>query len=533
MDNTTPESRGKNGNQRERVLQAWNRNTGDNFRNEPSPVKLKMKGLNDPDCFVMDGAVIKCDQMDDKINELHLRATEYYVPYPVYLKEEYPGQLRREIRRLSAVQAKLQTANRINFATVVDCVCQRDVDEGKAEKASIVSMGYCRLYEDNDLKLIGENTDKAREYGTCYCLARLASEWVNPRSKGGAGYAGDDYSPHRNMMQWSTDKGPAERLTMGATLLCTRGGRITIETSGQTPRIMDTAVGGLVADLGAALGTVADDGRDSVWDDIGSDMTGGTGEDVKAHIREILGITAWNKLDEWTDYDKWESENDWTELERRVNLVTEYIDEIKQNNSEYAQFLELLGGRESEGNGGYQAVSDSESFWGMYQIGEETFKQIKFIDNSYEWTDLAKTFGVGITSSSTNTKEEAEEQGEQTEQDEKTEENEKKPYKKGKQSFLDSEIAQEVAVLFALRCDYQQILENGDDQYIGQNIHGVEITKSGLIAAGHLIGCKKLHNAFIGAITWDRAEDGNHTKALDYMETMGGLDLDGILVGIE
>lgn len=62
----------------------------------------------------------------------------------------------------------------------------------------------------------------------------LVSEWTNSRSKGNkAVRTSVDYSPSRNAMKFYTSEGLVERLTMGAALMCTRGGRITLETSGQ------------------------------------------------------------------------------------------------------------------------------------------------------------------------------------------------------------------------------------------------------------------------------------------------------------
>ncbi len=501
MENVTQESRGKSGKSKEEILRALNRSIGDNPKNELNPeLKLKMSGLNDVDCFVVDGAIIKCDQMSDRINEEHLKATDYCVLYGEYLPEEYPGQFKRDIRRLSAVQAECQTANGIRFATVKDCVCQRDVDEGKEKKASILSMGYCNLYEKSDLKILRENIDKAREHGTCYCLMNLVSEWTNSRSiEIHKGRNKAEYSPCRNTMKFYTNEGPIERLTMGATLMCTRGGKITIETSGQVMDIMD--IKDIMGKAGRRL--ISDNMEENIWDDIIPD--------VKAHIRELLGIENWDRLDEWDDYIEWEQTGDRTELEKRVNAVAEYIDEIKQNNPDYVKLLEVLGGREATGN--YAAVSKSGTYWGMYQMGPKAFEQINFLDDHGNWTNLAKAFGVGTTSSSLDSPEERK--------------------AADRQSFLDSEIAQEVAILFALRWDYQQILVNGDDVYLGQTINGVEVTTSGLLTAGHLVGCETLHKAFTGEITWDEAKDGNHTKALHYMEIMGGLDLDGILGGID
>ena len=178
-----------------------------------------------------------------------------------------------------------------------------------------------------------------------------------------------------------------------------------------------------------------------------------------------------------------------------IVLVTEYIDELKIMYPEYNQFLELLAIRESSGE--YYITSASSKYLGRYQIGPETLKQIGFMDENRNWIDLANRLGVN-----------------------------------SHQDFLNNEIAQEVAILFALRWDYQFILSNGDNQYIGQTIEGKEVTVSGLIAAYHLVGNGTMHKALSGQISWEKAKDGNRVSGLTYMEEMGGLNLDGILGGI-
>ena len=82
---------------------------------------------------------------------------------------------------------------------------------------------------------------------------------------------------------------------------------------------------------------------------------------------------------------------------------------------------------------------------------------------------------------------------------------------------------------------YQQIVSYGDNKMIGTRIgdENVEVTSSGLIAAGHLVGTGSLHKGFTGEKSWKDIYDGNKTKATTYMDEMGGLDLSGILGGIQ
>lgn len=248
-------------------------------------------------------------------------------------------------------------------------------------------------------------------------------------------------------MKFDTKYGEREGLTMLSTLLCNRGGVITIKVHGQIYLDRDTT----------------------------DTYSMGTGEIINVK-EEILKL-----------YNQ----------ENGLQLVREYIDKIKAENPDYVQFLELLAARES--SGGYGEISESGSYLGRYQIGDDVFKDIGFKDkDTNNWTDLAKAFGVN-----------------------------------SKESYLKNPIAQEVAILFALRWDYYYVLDNGDDVMLTEYADDVEVTTSGLIAAAHLVGHSDLHKAFIGEQTWDNTVDGNKVKASEYMEEMGGLDLSGILGGVE
>lgn len=471
--------------------------------------------------YALDGAVISCDQMSNKMVHIQFRedgskisiedggeeiTSNYKKPADIepegynsegheYIITSHVGE--KNIRELHAVSGNSQSDNGILFATVADrSYLREEVEKFGMESdttssmskviaigskrvyaelnknlVSIVSCGNCKDLKEEDIKKIAENWDDVLKYGTCYALMQLVSKWENPycmesvvgECKGdelSLPFSGSDMIgrmsesathlvEHHRPMKFSTLQGEKEGLTMMSTLLCKRGGIITIEAPGQIyiePK---------------------EESIDIEWD-----------ENVKEKILELL------------------------EMENGIELVEEYLIKIKEYNPDYAKFLEILG--EKEGSGRYDIRSDSKSYWGLYQIGLETFQQIKFKDDSGDWTKLAKNLGLSG----------------------KTEEEQWDSYK-------NNEIAQEVAILFALRWDYLTILTNGDDENIGEVIDGVEVTNSGLIAAGHLVGCGDLHDAFIGVKTWEKTHDGNDTSALYYMEEMGGLDLDGILVGLE
>lgn len=465
--------------------------------------KMLNNYIEDDRNYAMDGAVISCDQMSDKMVFVQFREdgskisieegeedipSNYKKPADIGPKgynsegQEYFISSHVEdkyIRKLYAVHGSEKSANGIPFATVIDRTSLREaeettgVDRALAEEGKVVSIigcGNCGILNEKDIKKIAENWDSVRKYGTCYLFMKPNLRWNNPYCmETVVGECNEDdfllpdsdsnivghmakyvtcTTEHHKTMRFSTEEGEKEGLTMMSTLLCRRGGIIKIAAPGQIyiePKI------------------------DIEWIE---------NENVKEKILELL------------------------EMENGIELVEEYLKIIKENNPDYAKFLEILG--EKEGSGRYDIRSDSKSYWGLYQIGLKTFQQIEFKDDSGNWTKLAKSLGLSG----------------------KTEEEQWDSYK-------NNEIAQEVAILFALRWDYLTILTDGDNENIGKVIDGVEVTNSGLIAAGHLVGCDDLHNAFIGVKTWEDTHDGKGTSALYYMEEMGGLDLDGILVGLE
>lgn len=164
-----------------------------------------------------------------------------------------------KMRKLHALHAKNASANGIRFATVVDNICLRDVREGIRSidipgdglpitcEANIVSMGNCRIMRESDIAEIEKRLDESMKYGTCYSLIKLAGEWVNPlctEEITGNCYeedVGDEdiIRPpctklrHHQTMKFDTKYGEQEGLTMLSTLLCTRGGVITIKVHGQ------------------------------------------------------------------------------------------------------------------------------------------------------------------------------------------------------------------------------------------------------------------------------------------------------------
>lgn len=245
--------------------------------NEWSDEDILAEYINEEDNYVLDGAIIKCSKMSDKTVKI-----EHYIEKTIIRgeggeasketgeKKELPVAIevprlglyeanpdREESRKLFAVHATEQNDNGIRFATVSDCACLRDVEKKEKEgeepagKASIISFGNCKIVRAGDIDEIEkeENKEGVKKYGTCYCLMKLEAEWDNPlctESVAGKCYAEESALPragiaaelshpssHHRTMKWGTEDGEKEGLTLLSTLLCTRGGVISIETSGQ------------------------------------------------------------------------------------------------------------------------------------------------------------------------------------------------------------------------------------------------------------------------------------------------------------
>lgn len=182
-----------------------------------------------------------------------------------------------KVRRLFALHAKEASDNGIRFGTVVDRKCLRDVREGIAQavipaddipatcEANIISCGNCRIMRVSDIAEIEKRWDESMKYGTCYSLIKPVAEWLNPlcvesvtgncdtkssfTSNTGLIEVGPAkpscaITEHHKVLEFDTQYGKKEGLTMMSTLLCTRGGVITIKVHGQI--YLDTYDGDLV-----------------------------------------------------------------------------------------------------------------------------------------------------------------------------------------------------------------------------------------------------------------------------------------------
>ena len=217
--------------------------------------------------YILDGAVISCDQMSEKKvfvqfmrngSRIRIEGTRETIPSDYKKPDDIgpDGHLEQiifshvgeeNIRKLYAVHGSEQSANHIPFATVIDRTCLRkekakivtikQAMQGAA--ASIVGCGNCKILREEDLKKIAENWDSVVKYGTCYLFINPSYEWNNPYcmesvvGKCNIPIPLCTVSEHHKPIKFDTTEGEKEGLTMLSTLLCTRGGIITIETPGQ------------------------------------------------------------------------------------------------------------------------------------------------------------------------------------------------------------------------------------------------------------------------------------------------------------
>ena len=132
-------------------------------------------------------------------------------------------------------------------------------------------------------------------------------------------------------------------------------------------------------------------------------------------------------------------------------------------------FLGEIGHKESSNN--YQAVNRL-GYMGRYQFGKKTLKSI----------------GINVT----------------------------------KQEFLSNPALQEEAMERLLEANYKS-LKRFIDKYEGQTLHGVEVTKSGVLAAAHLGGAGAVRRWFRKGSNF---KDANGTSITYYMKRFSGYKLD-------
>ena len=144
------------------------------------------------------------------------------------------------------------------------------------------------------------------------------------------------------------------------------------------------------------------------------------------------------------------------------------IEEVELNPSQLEDFLMALGHQES---GNRYNVVNRFGYMGRYQFGKSTLRTLKI--------------------------------------------------KVDKQTFLSNPELQEYAML-KLLCYNKNKLQKYIDKFEGQEINGILITESGILAAAHLGGPGSVKKFFrSGKIM----QDGNGVKITSYLERFGGYKL--------
>lgn len=153
---------------------------------------------------------------------------------------------------------------------------------------------------------------------------------------------------------------------------------------------------------------------------------------------------------------------------------------------DYQAFLDALAMRESSDN--YEKVN-RYGYMGRYQMGRSALEDAGFRCEG-GWTPLANSYGI-------------------YDQDD----------------FLNSPAGQDAAVkaYHTKVCEY--IRHYGLEKYIGTAYCGVRVTRSGLLAACHLVGVGAMID---GLKSGEHTYDGNHTSAAEYMELFAGYDISAV-----
>ena len=167
--------------------------------------------------------------------------------------------------------------------------------------------------------------------------------------------------------------------------------------------------------------------------------------------------------------------------ERLRSPKYQYIfDALNGYTPEARLYFERLGQRESGGN--YSIVNEF-GYLGKYQMGKSALTEIGFYKDG-QYTATANMLGVYSD-----------------------------------EDFLNTPLAQEVAIQYYTKRVWGYMQTYECDQYIGQTVNGVVVSQAGLIAGAHLVGVGAVRNFFKGG----NPQDGYGTTVKSYMELMDGI----------
>lgn len=153
-------------------------------------------------------------------------------------------------------------------------------------------------------------------------------------------------------------------------------------------------------------------------------------------------------------------------------------------NKYYDDFLDALGMRESTNN---CALVNSYGYMGRYQMGGAALQEAGFKDEHGEWTALANSYGIY-----------------------------------SREDFLNCPEGQDDAIMAYHRTVCSYIRAYDLEEYVGESYCGVEVTRSGLLAACHLVGIGAMKKALA---TGEPSYDGYGTPASEYMELFAGYNI--------
>ncbi len=170
------------------------------------------------------------------------------------------------------------------------------------------------------------------------------------------------------------------------------------------------------------------------------------------------------------------------------NLNPENLLENPEDQSGYEAFLYELGRHES---GNVYSKVNTYGYLGRFQMGNLALQDVGLMDSNGNWTAYAN-------------------QKYQIYSDD---------------DFLNSKEAQDDAIKELLKRNWRTLKLKGAEEHIGEYARGIPITKSGLLAAAHLVGATGATDIFLNQERTDRYGTSMYT----YLSDMAGYCLDSVI----
>ena len=156
----------------------------------------------------------------------------------------------------------------------------------------------------------------------------------------------------------------------------------------------------------------------------------------------------------------------------------------------YEDFLTELGKHES-GND-YLCDTNPYGYIGRFQFGKLALIDVGFMDSGGNWSGNAcETYNVH-----------------------------------SEYDYLHSEEAQDYSIKELLKRNWRTLKKKGAEEHIGEYARGIPITKSGLLAAAHLVGATGATDIFLNLERTDRFDTSMYT----YLADMANYYLDDVII---